>query len=112
MRRKWIYDPELKEMVEVTGGYQVARRGDALNHLGGLWGDRHYDGLKATDGADISSRRKHREYMKRHGLTTADDFGGEWDRAKKARENYYQQGGTIRRQDIESAIHRLSNKRK
>lgn len=39
-----------------------------------LAGDRHYDGLRAQDGTDISSRTKHREYMKRTGLTMADDF--------------------------------------
>lgn len=51
-----------------------------------LAGDRHYDGLRATDGTDISSRSKHREYMRRKGLTTIDDFSGQWARAEKQRE--------------------------
>lgn len=51
-----------------------------------LAGDRHYDGMRAPDGSDISSRTKHREYMKRHGLTTADDFGSTWNSAAKERE--------------------------
>lgn len=50
-----------------------------------LAGDRHYDGLRAPDGTDISSRTKHREYMKRTGLTTIDDFKGVWDSAAKER---------------------------
>lgn len=43
-----------------------------------LAGDRHYDGLTATDGTDISTRAKHRAYMKAKGLTTADDFAQTW----------------------------------
>lgn len=110
-RRKWVYDEELKEMVEVTPEYRPAgKTKDALNHLGGLWGDRHYDGLRATDGADISSRKKHREYMRRTGLTTADDFKSDWAAAKERREHYYQHGGTIRKKDIVEAIHKLQRR--
>lgn len=47
--------------------------------------DSHYDGLRATDGTDISSRAKHREYMKRHGLTTADDFTETWKKNAEKR---------------------------
>jgi hypothetical protein len=50
-----------------------------------LHGDRHYDGLRASDGTDISTRTKHREYMKRNGLTIADDFKGEWAKAERER---------------------------
>lgn len=49
-------------------------------------GDRHYDGMRAVDGTDISSRTKHREYMKSKGLTTADDFTGVWSKAQGERE--------------------------
>lgn len=51
-----------------------------------LAGDRHYDGLRATDGTDISTRTKHREYMKRNNLTVADDFKNTWAKAQKERE--------------------------
>lgn len=110
MRRKWVYDEELGEMIEVTPEYRPPGKKGALNHLGGLWGDRHYDGLRATDGADISSRKKHREYMKRTGLTTADDFKDTWAKAKEQREHYMQHGGTIRRRDIVEAIHKLQRR--
>lgn len=52
-----------------------------------LAGDRHYDGMRATDGTDISTRTKHREYMKANGLTTVDDFKNTWKDAAKEREN-------------------------
>lgn len=47
--------------------------------------DTHYDGLRATDGTDISTRAKHRAYMKEHGLTTIDDFGETWKQAEQKR---------------------------
>lgn len=53
-----------------------------------LAGDRHYDGLRATDGSDISSRSKHREYMKRTGLTSTSDFTETWKKQAQERENY------------------------
>lgn len=110
-RKRYRYDPESGEMIDITNGYPSELKKGALNHLGGLWGDRHYDGLRAPDGADISSRKKHREYMKRTGLTTADDFKDTWSRAKEQRERYYQQGGSIRKEDIRMAIDRLTNRR-
>lgn len=58
-----------------------------------LAGDRHYDGLAAPDGTDISTRTKHREYMKRNGLTVADDYKGEWAKAEKDRRDRF--GGKI-----------------
>jgi putative FmdB family regulatory protein len=51
-----------------------------------LAGDRHYDGLRATDGSPIDSRTKHRQYMKDRGLTMASDFTETWKSAAKERE--------------------------
>jgi hypothetical protein len=50
-----------------------------------LAGDRHYDGLQAHDGSDISSRTKHREYMKRNNLTMTSDFTNSWKENEKQR---------------------------
>jgi hypothetical protein len=51
-----------------------------------LAGDRHYDGLRATDGADISSRTKHKAYMRARGLTVAGDYKETWAKAQKERD--------------------------
>ena len=109
MRRKFIYDKVTKEMVEVSVTYEAPSRTD-----GALWNDRHYDGLKATDGTDISSRTKHREYMKRNGLTTADDFTNQWKKDAQKRADYYQGkgGGAVSRDDIGRAIHQLESQPK
>lgn len=52
--------------------------------------DRFYENTRATDGTDIGSRQRHREYMKRNGLTTADDFTQTWAKAKEERERAFQ----------------------
>jgi hypothetical protein len=69
-----------------------------------LAGDRHYEGLRAPDGTDIGSRTKHREFMRRHGLTTADDFSGQWTAAAKEREAYYK--GTFQDKELREDISR------
>lgn len=71
-------------------------------------GDRHYDGLQASDGANISTRAKHREYMRRHGLTTVDDYAGEFQRAGESRERFWRDGyDPTRRPAIERALQRV-----
>lgn len=74
--------------------------GHALGYA--LAGDRHYEGMRATDGTDISSRTKHREYMRQRGLTTADDFKGEWKQASKERAEYFQ--GTFKDRELRETI--------
>ena len=106
-RRRWIQDRNTGELIEVTADHQSEMRTDS----GALWGDRSYDGMKAPDGTDISTRTKHRDYMKATGLTTIDDFKDTWAQAKASRERYYTEGGSFKRADIERAIHQLQNRR-
>lgn len=106
-RRRYVQDRNTLELVEITDDYQAPVRTDA----GALWGDRSYDGLRAPDGTDISSRTKHREYMKATGLTTADDYKETWAKAQESRQRYYQQGGSFSRSDVERAIYQLQNRR-
>ncbi len=110
MKRRFIQDPVTLELVEVTADYVAPVRETAKNN-GALWNDRHYDGVRATDGTDISTRAKHRDYMKRNNLTTVDDFKDTWSSAQKQRESFYTQGGSFKRQDIERAIHQVNNRR-
>lgn len=106
-RRRYVQDPVTFELIEVTSDYTAPTRNDT----GALWGDRHYDGLRATDGTDISSRKKHREYMQRNNLTTVDDYKETWAKAQQERERYYTQGGSIKRADIERAMYQVMNRR-
>lgn len=106
-RRRWIQDRRTGELIEVTADYIPEMRTDS----GALWGDSSYEGMKAPDGTDISSRTKHREYMKANNLTTMDDFQNSWAKAKESRERYMTEGGSFKRADIERAIHQLQNRR-
>lgn len=107
-RRRYIQRREPPyDLIEITDDYQAPLRTDS----GALWGDRSYDGLTATDGTDISTRTKHREYMKANNLTTIDDFQDSWAKAKEQRERYYKEGGSIGKRDIERAIYQLQNRR-
>jgi hypothetical protein len=106
-RRRWIQDRHTGDLIEVTADHQSEMRIDS----GALWGDRSYDGLRAPDGTDISSRTKHRDYMKATGLTTADDFKQTWATAQEQRDRAYTQGGSFSKRDIERAIHQVQNRR-
>ena len=106
MRRRYIQDRQTGDLIEVTANPEFELRVDS----GALWGDRSYDGLKAPDGTDISSRTKHRDYMRATGLTTADDFTHTWAKAKESRDRYYTEGGSFKRADIERAIHQLQRR--
>ena len=103
-RRRYV---QIKgELVEITDDYQPQHHNDS----GALWGDRSYDGLRATDGTDISTRAKHREYMKLNNLATVDDFKETWSKAQEQRDRYRQSGGTFSRRDIERAISQLQRR--
>ena len=69
-RKTYHWDPEQNALVEGPGPRRVDGSGD-----GWRFSDRIYSGtpFKAPDGTVIDSKAKHREYMKRTGLTTTDD---------------------------------------
>ena len=100
-KRRWIMIKG--ELVEVTTDYTPPPSTDAKNYVAG---DRHYDGLRSprSDQEDISSRTKHREYMKRHGLTTADDYKETWAKAAQERQKSMAGADPSRVKDISRAI--------
>lgn len=80
---------------------------DPTTALDYLTSDAIYDGLKAPDGSDISTRAKHREYMRRNNVTTIDDYTQTW--AKQAAEREQRMAGVdaSRAHDIATAVHKL-----
>lgn len=91
--------------VEVTQDYEPPPA-----HAGAyIVGDRHYDGLRSPiDGADISTRAKHKEYMRANGLVTADDFKNEWAKAAEKRAEVFQGVDPRRGRDIAEAAQRVA----
>lgn len=106
-RRRWIQDRKTGELIEVSADYTAPMQADA----GALWGDRYYDGLQASDGTDISSRSKQRDYMRINNLTTADDYKSSWEQSREKRDRLFTEGGTFSKRDIERAITQLQNRR-
>jgi hypothetical protein len=87
VRRTYHYDEALGKLVEGPGRSRSEGSGD-----GWRFSDRAYSGkpFKAPDGTVINSKAKHREYMKRKGVTTIDDYKGEWQRAAEKRAEVYE----------------------
>jgi predicted nucleic acid-binding Zn ribbon protein len=85
--------------------YFTVAPGTALGNA--LAGDRHYDGMRADDGTDISTRSKHRQYMKERGLTTADDFAQTWKRDAQQRAERLAGDDPTRKHDVAGAIEKL-----
>jgi hypothetical protein len=112
MRRRWVYIDG--EPCEVTDGFVAQERPSTQKGDAALWGDSGYRDLRATDGADISTRSKHRAYMQARGLTTIDDFKETTAAALKRKAEYVLEGkhGAVRREHIERAIHDLQQRRK
>lgn len=75
--------------------------------LGVMGNDDLYQGMRASDGTDISTRAKHRAYMKANNLTTADDFKETWAKQEKERAAALAGEDKDRAQDIANAIHKL-----
>lgn len=71
-----------------------------------LAGDRAYAGLRTLDGVDVSTRTKHRAYMKERGLTTADDYREEWKQAAERRAQEMAGVDPTRREDVARALAR------
>jgi hypothetical protein len=70
--------------------------------------DDAYAGLRASDGTDISSRTKHRAYMKARNLATMDDFTEQWKRdARERRQRMAGAPDPTLKQDIVQAITQL-----
>jgi hypothetical protein len=111
-RKTWHYDPETKEMVEGPGPRRVdGPSGDSWRFSDRMYSDSPFVG---SDGTVIDSRKKHREYMKRNGLTTMDDYKGAWDKAAQERKAFFE--GTHsgireeRKADVRRALERLRSR--
>lgn len=106
-RSTWHWSPEAGKLVEGPGPRRTDGSGD-----GWRFSDRIYSGkpFKAPDGTVIDSRKKHRDYMKRAGVTTMDDFKGDWDRAAKHREDVFagRNDKAARREALARAIEKHS----
>src|SRR5687767_11528287 len=80
-RGRYRYDAEAGQVVSVDADWTDEER-KAPHITEGI----AYSNLTATDGTVLDSRRKHRDYMRAHGLSMASDFTNHWQKAEKERE--------------------------
>jgi hypothetical protein len=86
---------------------------------------RFYEGLHHTDGTDLGSRRRHREFMRLNGYTTLDDYSngkdGQFERKAEERARAFRPGQTDKPEghnereiarDIQQSIHQLTSRRR
>ena len=91
------------------------RKADQGSGDGWRFSDRLYSAapFKAPDGTVINSRRKHRDYMRRHNLTTMDDYTQTWEQAAKRRADYCEgrHDRHERREAVERAMENAHDRR-
>lgn len=121
-RRRYRYDAELKQLVEVGAEWSdkppVCHPTEELIYGGAAVqtvkvGE---DGQARPEMELINTRKKHREYMRRNGLTTVDDFPKTWERAQAERDSMRDGSGKFdtaaRREAIGRAIYKLTEGRR
>jgi hypothetical protein len=115
--RTYVFDKDGGGLVDVTDSAREPPRPRVH-----VRGDSGYEGLRAADGADISSRSKYFRYMRERGLAHASDYGlrpdgtlaegSAWDKAARRREAFAKDGGDQaehrrRRERVVSAVKKL-----
>lgn len=93
--------------VDLLGDWDAVNR-DARNAP--IMVDRFYEGTKATDGTDIGSRKKHRDYMKRMGITHSSDFSPQWYESR--RREHEREDKSERREAVARATYEVLDRRK
>jgi hypothetical protein len=112
MSRTWVYKPGHPKATErgfvAWEDYGYVEGDVALNAP--VLVDRFYENTAATDGTDIGSRRKHREYMKRTGLAPSSDFSPGW--YERQRRGAAQEQHKERREAVARATYEVLDRRK
>lgn len=111
MRHRWVHRPGHPKandmgMVNVLDLGDDAGPSSEASSGAAIIADRWREGSKATDGTDISSRAKEREYMARNGLAHAADFPKYWEKAEARRRDYMQRGDVGR--DLHETVGRAA----
>ncbi len=94
-RGRWVWDEAAGRLVSAEDYQPPVRAVDAPIMAG-----RFYENTRATDGADIGSRAKHRAYMKAMGVAPASDYSQGWydgRRKEQAREAKKERHQTLER---------------
>jgi hypothetical protein len=73
-----------------------------------------YGGLRTSEGIDVSSKRRHREYCRANNLGLADDYRQTWSKAAEERAKAFTPGAgydrAARREAIGRTIYELEKR--
>lgn len=75
-RRRFVYRPH-PDTGEITA-FEVGSDWTDVPRSTGDMGKFEYSNVRATDGTDISSRTKYKDYLKANGYAPASDFTETW----------------------------------
>lgn len=105
----WNYVPGTPEAEEAWEAKVQMMNGPRRSADYMVMTDGYYDGQQAPDGSDVSTRTKHREYMKRTGMVTFDDYAQTFQKEQARRDAYHSgEKGTVSRKDIERTIAQMT----
>lgn len=104
-------DPETGELVlvELGADYVGQRRDEGRRSEEEIYGK-----TTAPDGTDLSTRKRHRDYMKSKGLAMTSDYTNSWAKAADERAKYFtgQHDSKAIRETVEKAMYQVTNKRR
>ena len=109
---KWYYRPGHPKANE-RGFVAEADMGivpDQLAKDAPVMPGRFYENTKATDGTDIGSRWKHKEYMRQKGVTVTSDFTHEWYESERKKKELQEK--KERREDVARAAWQVFEEKK
>lgn len=92
MRRRYYFIPDAAAPTGVRASEVPPDHGTEPRARVEIMTDSHYEGLRTMDGVDVSTRRRHREHMRRNGLALADDFKETWAKSQATRDAYFRDG--------------------
>lgn len=101
-RRRYRWDEVTQSMVEVGAEWTDVERRAPVATEGLVYGNLG----RSTDGVDISTRTRHREYMKASGTTVMSDFTESWAKAEQNRATYYAGKSPEHRRELKEAAGR------
>lgn len=111
-RGSFVFDPEQQKFVP-AGEYRPPERALDAPIMAG----RFYENTVSTEGEDLGSRRRHAEYMRRHGVAMLSDYTHHLEKKREERVRFLNEGNNTdadrkqRREDVGRTIYELQQRK-
>lgn len=105
-RTRYRYNPETKALEEIGSDWSdVERRAPVITE------ELVYGNQRMPDGSDVSSRKKHREYLRATGMAMASDFTETTPKVRAENDSRARERREIR-ETVGRALHEVRTQRK